>query len=70
MTLIDNAGRVLRKAWSVRFMLLASLLSGVEAITAFIRPSQPTAWWALFVFFVTALALLSRFVAQKELHDE
>ena len=70
MKLIDDAQKVLRKAWSVRLMLLAGVLSGFEAITAFIQPDEPPAWWALLVFAVTMGALIARFVAQRNMRDE
>ena len=66
---IDNWGAVLRKAWSVRLLLLAAVLTGVEAVLPFFVPKEPSIWFALVTFTVVCGALIARFVAQPKMHD-
>lgn len=66
-----NWKSVLLKAWSVRFILLAGILSGVEV---FLSASQwilpiPTGIFAALLGLTTMAALISRLVAQKSLSD-
>lgn len=70
MMLIPNWRRVAKKAWSVRLMAAASLLTGCEAALPLFGEAIPRGTFALLTFFVVTLALLARFLAQKELHDE
>ena len=72
MKLVSNWRHVLRKAWSVRLMLLAGLLSGLEAALSLagnILPIEPGAF-ALLSGLTVAAAFVTRILAQKELHDE
>lgn len=66
--MIPDAAKILRKAWSVRLMILAALLAGVEAMLPFFTPREPSPWWALLTFGVVCAALFARFVAQPEMH--
>lgn len=58
--------RVLRHAWSVRFIILAVALSGVEAALPFLDGILPVSpgTFALLSFLATGAALAARFVAQ------
>lgn len=67
--LIPDWKLVLKKAWSVRLMALAALLTGCEAVLPFVSGVFQRGTFALLTFFVVTGALLSRFIAQKELHD-
>lgn len=69
MTLVDNWRRLLAKAWSVRLMLLAAVLAGVEAVLPLFTPRDPSPLWALVTFVVVCGALLARFVAQPRMHS-
>ena len=69
MNAITDWRKVLRKAWSVRLMLLAAVLAGVEALLPLFTPREPSAWFALLTFAVVCGALLARFVAQPRMHD-
>ena len=69
MNLIPDWRLVARKAWSVRLMALASILSGCEAVLPFAEFILPRGSFALLSFVIVTLALLSRFVAQKEISD-
>ena len=67
MKLIYNWRTVLRKAWSMKFMALATVLSGGEVAMTFISPDAlPAGYLPALAGIVTALALFSRLVAQKE----
>lgn len=64
--LIDDWRRVLRRAWSIRLMVLAGGLSGCEALLPLVTDSLPWPRWAssLLVFGIVAGAFIARLVAQ------
>ena len=74
MNLVPNWRRVLKRAWSIRLMILAALLSGVEVILGFpdieqrldLQPGLFAGLSAL----VTAGALIARLLAQNGVTDE
>lgn len=70
MTLIDNWKAVLTKAWSVRFNVLAILLSAVEALLPLFETEIPRGTFAMFAAIVTAASMTARVIAQKELHGD
>lgn len=72
MGLIDDWWKILRKAWSVRLMLIAGLLSGVEAVLPFFTDSMPWPRWvsALLIAGVVAGAFVARIVAQPKMRDD
>lgn len=65
--LIDDWRRVLRRAWSIRLMVLAGGLSGCEALLPLVTDSLPWPRWAsaLLVFAIVAGAFVARLVAQR-----
>ena len=67
--LIPDWKRVLRKAWSVRLMAVASILSGCEAVLPYTESILPRGTFALLSFVIVTLALFARFIAQKELQE-
>lgn len=69
MKLTANWRAVLLRAWSVRLMLLAALLSGLEVALPLMHgflPLDPGVF-ALLSFAATAGAVVARFIAQKGL---
>ena len=70
MKFIDDFHTVWRKAWSVRLLLLASVLAGCEAILPIFQPEQPSPWWSVLTFAVVAGALWARFIAQSGMHED
>lgn len=68
--LIPNWRKVAKKAWSVRLMALASVLTGCEAILPLVGDAVPRGSFAALSFFIVTGALLARFLVQKELHDD
>ncbi len=65
MKLYDNWREVLRKAWSIRLMFLAGLLTGCEVILPFYADVFPRNMFAILSFLAVAGAMVSRLVAQK-----
>ncbi|PZQ82169.1 MAG: hypothetical protein DI549_12455 [Ancylobacter novellus] len=71
MQLVPDWRRVLRHAWSIRLMLLAGLLSGLEvALPLFgdLIPIAPRVLAALTVFIVAA-AFVARLTAQSKMEN-
>jgi len=69
MTLIPTWKLILRKAWSIRLILLAGLLSGAELVLPMYADSITRGRFAALSLVVTAAALVSRLVAQRGLSD-
>lgn len=69
MRLIENWRDVLRKAWSMRLMLLAALLSGVEIVLPLFHEALPRGLFAVLSFLAVAGAFVARLVAQKGLSE-
>lgn len=61
--------RILRFAWSVRLISLAGVLEVVAAYLLFTIQNNPVAGWVLVLAaIVNVAALISRVVAQKDVH--
>ena len=71
MTLLPDWKRILTKAWSIKFMLGAAALSGVEVVMSILQPSNtlPPGVFAALAGVVTSLALVARLLAQNEVGD-
>lgn len=67
MRLIDNWREVLRRAWSIRLILLAALLSGLEVMLPILDGfiNFPRGWFAAASGFITMAALIARVIAQR-----
>ena len=70
MTLLPNWKRIARKAWSVRLMAAASVLTGCEAVLPYVESSITRGSFALLSFIIVTAALLARFIVQKDMSDE
>jgi len=70
MNLLPDWQVVLKKAWSVKFMVFAALLSGCEAAVSILQPAiadaLPPGLFATGAGLVTAAALVARVLAQNE----
>lgn len=68
MKLVWNWKRVLKHAWSIRFIMLAGLLSGAEIALPLIREAidVPAGLFAGLSFAATAGAFIARIVAQEQ----
>ena len=72
LKLIPDAGRVLRRAWSIRFIVVAGILSGCEVALPIIDQvvSIPRGVFAALSGLVTCGAMVSRFVVQENLKGD
>lgn len=71
MRLVENWRLLLRRAWSVRLMLLAGVLSGAEVVLPLVCADVlPVGVFAVLSFLVTAGAMVARVVAQDGVHNE
>lgn len=72
MSLIENWRRVLRYAWSIRLIVLAAVLSGLELVVQLVGASLPIPPMTLGVlsFVVTVAAFIARFVAQPSVNPK
>ena len=71
MKLLPDWRAVLTKAWSVRFLIFAGILSGAEVVLQLLQPvlesSWPTGLFAALSGLATAAALVARVMAQANL---
>ena len=65
MKLYDNWKEILRRSWSLRFIILAGVLSGIEVILPFFGEDMPRNVFAGLSFFFVSAAFVARLVAQK-----
>lgn len=70
MKLTCDWKEILKKAWSVRLMILAALLSGVEVALPFFSSVIPAGIFAALSFLAVSTAFVARLVAQKDLDNE
>lgn len=72
MRLVDNWRAVLTRAWSVRLMLLAGLLTGLEAALPFLGELVPLAPGVLAAItaIVVMAALVARLLAQSNIGEK
>lgn len=68
--LLKNYKNVLRKAWSIRLMLIAGVLSSVEFILPYYADSIPRGWFSIISSLVVLSAFVARITAQRDLPDE
>lgn len=70
MKLVDDWKRIARQAWSVRLMIVASALSGLEVILPLFADQFPRNVFAVASFLTVVAAMAARFVAQPRMHDD
>lgn len=66
MKLYDNWKDILRRAWSIRLMLLAGLLSGCEVVLPLFVDAIPRNLFAVLSMLTVTGAMVARLVAQKD----
>lgn len=66
MKLYDNWKTIVKKAWSIRLMILAGLLSGIEVALPFFQDVIPRGTFAALSIFAVGGAFVARLVAQKD----
>lgn len=69
MRLIDDAGKVAKRAWSLRLAFGAAALSAAEVALPFFYPDWPPRIAAAAAFVVTLAAMVARFIAQPRMRD-
>ena len=67
MCLYPNWKEIARRAWSIRFLVLAGVLSGLEVILPFFSEDIPRNIFAVLSFFCVCAAFIARLVVQKGL---
>ena len=75
MKLADDWKRILKRAWSIRLILIAGFFSGLEAlvqvITLFIDELPvPRGLFAILAFVASNGAFITRLLAQQDLKQE
>lgn len=65
MKLYDNWKEITRKAWSIKFIIIAGLLSAGEVIVPLYADSIPRNTFAILSAFFCGAAFIARLVAQK-----
>lgn len=67
--LIPNWKDILKKAWSIKFIILAGLFSGAEVILPFFADSLPRGLFAVLTLVAVSGAFISRIVVQRDLKE-
>lgn len=67
MTLNENWRLLLRKAWSVRLMLIAFVFTMAEVMLPFFSDEVPPRLFAVLSGIAVAGAFVSRLIAQKDM---
>ena len=70
MRLIGDWRHVLKHAWSIRFIVLAALLSGVEIVLPMFDDTMPRGLFAVLTLVVTVAAAVARLVPQQKMRGE
>lgn len=65
MELYPNWKEIARRSWSLRFIILAGVLSGLEVILPFFSDEIPRNMFAVLSFMAVTAAFVARLVAQK-----
>lgn len=69
LCLLDDWRRVLRRAWSVRFSLLAATFTAAEVVVPLFGDVLPRGAFVLLAFAASLGATFARIVAQPEMHQ-
>jgi hypothetical protein len=65
MRLYDNWREILRRSWSLRFIIIAGVLSGCEIVLPMVSYWFEPGTLAALTFTFTAAAFIARLVAQR-----
>jgi hypothetical protein len=66
MHLVNDWAKVLKKAWSVRFAILAAVLSAAEIAVQLLAATRPTPYFAMAAGLASLAASVARIVAQPK----
>jgi hypothetical protein len=61
---------ILKKAWSIRLMILAGLLSGVEVVLPLFVDDLPRGMFAVLSMMTISAAFITRLMAQRNMNDD
>lgn len=68
MELIENWSAILKKAWSVKFNIAATLFGAAEVVVALVQPASiPNGVFAGIAAVISIAANVARVMAQQEL---
>ena len=70
MRLTEDWRHVLKHAWSIRFIVLASLLSGVELVLPMFSDVVSRGVFAALTLVVSVAAAIARLVTQQKMRGE
>ena len=70
MRLIEDWKHVAKHAWSIRFIVLAALLSGVEIVLPMFDDTMPRGLFAVLTLIVTVAAAVARLIPQQKMRGE
>jgi hypothetical protein len=65
--LIDEWREVLKKSWSIRLIVVAGALSGLEVLLPQIGDHMPVRPFSILAVVVTAAAVIARLIAQASI---
>ena len=68
MMLKSDWKKILRKAWSVRLIILAGVFTGLEVVVPLLDDAFPRNVFAVLSGITTAAALIARVIMQKNLN--
>ena len=70
MRLIEDWKHVAKHAWSIRFIVLAALMSGVEIVLPMFDDTMPRGLFAVLTLIVTVAAAVARLIPQPKMRGE
>jgi hypothetical protein len=67
----ENWREILKKAWSIRLLFIAAILSAIEAAIPFLTfVPAPQGFFAIMSALATGAAFVARLLAQKNMKDD
>lgn len=66
MKLYENWREIVKKAWSIRLIVLAGMLTGCEVMLPIVSSTIPAGMFAGLSFVATTAAFIARLIAQKD----
>ena len=70
MKLLSNWKSILKKAWSIRLLVIAGLLSGLEVILPYFADFMPGGVFSALSLAVISAAFVTRLLAQQGVSHE
>jgi len=68
MQLVDDWAKIIAKAWSVKFSILAALMGGAEVAVQLVKPAAiPDGLFAAIAALISVAATVARVLQQQEL---